>query len=434
VLERDAARARTRPRAPEPGVEPSLRSRRALDAVNFFLAQLTGIGLPFLSDFLRDRGWLVREIGIAASMSALGVLLLQTPAGLLLDRFCRPRRALAVAAIAVGACYATLPLLPAMPFAFTHLTLFASGLAQAFFAPALAGLALGIAGHESLNRVYGVNQAWNNVGNALGAAVVLALVGAGVAVLYYGLGLIGLLVAAAAYAIQPDELDRSRSCGGHHDSKGLWKLLRDRRVLVLLAATTLSQVATSSAMPFVALRLRDLGGSDRDLGVLILVGQAVAAPAALFAGRLVDAWGRKPVFAIGLCLEPLRVLLCAFAPNAWSLIAVQALAGMSMGIFGVAIVAVTADLSRGSGRFNSFTGASRTAYALAAVVGPLATGLFVREGGYALGFGALAAVSAVGAAVFVARMPETRPTPGVRSVAPPRFLEKSHRATRSRRP
>jgi len=126
---------------------PSRRSRIALDAANFFLAQLTGIGYPFLSDLLRERAWDYDAIGIAASMSGLGVLLAQTPAGLFVDRWPRPRRLLALTAILVGACYASLPLLPPRPGP-TDVVLFVSGLAQAFFAPLLAGLGMEAQIHE----------------------------------------------------------------------------------------------------------------------------------------------------------------------------------------------------------------------------------------------------------------------------------------------
>src|ERR1700679_2884765 len=53
------------------------RSRWALNAVNFFLAQLTGIGSPYLGVLLRARGWPYDAIGIAVSASGLGVLLFQ---------------------------------------------------------------------------------------------------------------------------------------------------------------------------------------------------------------------------------------------------------------------------------------------------------------------------------------------------------------------
>src|SRR5262249_48094007 len=126
----------------------SRRSRIGLDAANFFLAQLTGLGSPYLSAFLFDRGWRGGAIGIAQSMPALGVLFFQTHAGWLLDRWRRPRLALAVSSAAVGGCYVLLTCVGARAVLASLALLFASGIAQSFFAPLLCGLALGLAGHD----------------------------------------------------------------------------------------------------------------------------------------------------------------------------------------------------------------------------------------------------------------------------------------------
>jgi MFS family permease len=399
---------RERVRAKDPAF--SLRSRFALNAVNFFLAQLTGIGSPFLADLLLERRWDYDEIGVAASMSGLGVLLVQTPVGVLVDRFTRPRRLLAVAAVAVGAAYAVLPLIPEDLHVLTETALFVSGLVQSFFAPLLAGLALGLAGHRKLNRVIGMNQAWNNLGTVTAASIALALVGRDMAPAFYLIGVIGCLAALSGLAIRRDEVDRARARGGQECQTSLGQLVRDERVIVLLAATALFQVADSAALPFAALRVKDLGGTNAEVAALVIVSQATMAPVALLAGRLCERWGRKPVFAIGFVAEPLRVLLCALVPKVGALIAFQVLGGVAAGIFGVALVLVTADLARGTGCFHGLTGASRTVLALASVVGPLLAGFILSRGSYSSAFGALAALAAAGAAVFVARMPETRAT------------------------
>src|SRR6185312_5565807 len=155
----------------------SKRSRFALDAVNFFLAELTGVGSPYLGDLLRNAGWKYGPIGIAASMSGFGVCLLQPFAGFHLDRARRPRVILACASVAVGACYALLPSLLHVSHFAVYATLFASGLAQALFGPLLAGLALGLAGHKHLNRTMGANQAFNHLGDVMAALAALVVIG-----------------------------------------------------------------------------------------------------------------------------------------------------------------------------------------------------------------------------------------------------------------
>src|SRR5213596_2536053 len=86
-----------------------LQSRVGLNAANFFLAEVTGVVMPFLAKFLAERGWRNDTIGFAAAMAGLGVLLMQTPAGLLIDRVRRRRTLLAGASLLLGFCYGVLP-------------------------------------------------------------------------------------------------------------------------------------------------------------------------------------------------------------------------------------------------------------------------------------------------------------------------------------
>ena len=72
---------------------PSRRSRLGLNAANFFLAEMLGVAIPFLSTYLRQGGWTYEAIGIATALSGSAVFLMQTPAGLIVDRLpCRRAR------------------------------------------------------------------------------------------------------------------------------------------------------------------------------------------------------------------------------------------------------------------------------------------------------------------------------------------------------
>ena len=84
---------------------PSRRTLRGLDFLNFLLADVqTGVG-PFLAIYLAAYGWNEARVGVALSVGGIAGILMQTPAGGLVD-FLRSKRALvagAVAAVAVGA-------------------------------------------------------------------------------------------------------------------------------------------------------------------------------------------------------------------------------------------------------------------------------------------------------------------------------------------
>ena len=93
----------------------SWRSRVGLNAANFFLAEITGVVMPFLGAFLKDRKWSETAIGLAISFAGLGVFLMQTPAGMIVDRVQQRRKLLAGASILLGICYGLLPMVPTHP-------------------------------------------------------------------------------------------------------------------------------------------------------------------------------------------------------------------------------------------------------------------------------------------------------------------------------
>ena len=93
------------PSSRTPAISPSLRSRVGLNAANFFLAEVTGVVLPFMNDFLRGRGWHYGSIGFATAIAGLGVFLMQSPAGFLVDRIPHRRLMLAGASLLLGVCY-----------------------------------------------------------------------------------------------------------------------------------------------------------------------------------------------------------------------------------------------------------------------------------------------------------------------------------------
>jgi MFS family permease len=388
--------------------DASARSRFSLHASNFFLAQLTGLGLPYISAFLFDRGWRGGAIGIAESMPALGVLLFQTQAGWLVDRWRRPRLALALSAPAVGLCYVLLTCVPGGAHGATYAVLFASGLAQSFFAPVLCGLALGLAGHEKLTRTIGWNETHNHLGEVCSAVFALTLVGAGVSPVFYLIGVVAMFAGGSALLIRQHEIDLDLQTGGTERRMPLDKLLRDRRVVVLILSTTLFQFAVAAAVPFAALRIRVLHGTNRDIALYILVGAAAMVPVAAASGRLIDRLGRRLVFSLAFVLAPFTLLVCVFAQTPLELILAQGFRGVAQAIFGVAIVAVSHDIARGTGCFQALTGASRAALAGGALLGPLTTGFLVQHAGYGVAFLALTLVAAAGAVAFLLLMPETQ--------------------------
>src|SRR4051812_25281760 len=92
---------------------PSRRSLRALDALNFFLADVRdGLG-PYLAIYLTSRlRWEADAVGLAMAAMLAGTVVAQTPAGALIDRIRWKRGAVALASGLVAAGCVLMVLLP----------------------------------------------------------------------------------------------------------------------------------------------------------------------------------------------------------------------------------------------------------------------------------------------------------------------------------
>src|SRR3954454_21831160 len=94
-----------------------LGSNRALDLVNFFLADAqTGFG-PFVAVYLTTQKWTQIDIGLVFSIAGLAALVSQVPGGMLVDaaRSERLVAGIAVTVIALAALtYAAFPVFPAI--------------------------------------------------------------------------------------------------------------------------------------------------------------------------------------------------------------------------------------------------------------------------------------------------------------------------------
>ena len=210
----------------------SWQSLFGLNAANFFLAEITGVVMPFLGSYLKDKEWSETAIGVAISIAGLGVFLMQTPAGMIVDRVRQRRTLLAGASILLGVCYGLLPLVPTHP-GWIDPLLFVAGTAQAFFLPLLGALALGLVGHAALNRTMGNNQGWNHAGNLAAALLAMGLVSLfGVSSVFYAVPIVSALSAASVFFIHKDEIDENRASGatdGGDKGAGLLGLLKDSR-------------------------------------------------------------------------------------------------------------------------------------------------------------------------------------------------------------
>ncbi len=176
-----------------PPTAGSRRANVALDAVNFFLADVRdGLG-PYLAIYLLTvQKWDEASIGVVMSIATAAGIVAQTPAGGLIDATRAKRAVMAVAAIAVAAASLLLPLFSGfIPVAASQA---AAHAAAAVFGPGLAAVSLGLFGHAAFTRRIGRNESFNHAGNAF------ASVAAGTTAYFWGPSVVFYLLAAMSVA------------------------------------------------------------------------------------------------------------------------------------------------------------------------------------------------------------------------------------------
>jgi MFS family permease len=392
---------------------------RALDALNFFLADVRdGLG-PYLAIYLlTEQKWDEASIGAVMSIAALAGIIAQTPAGALIDRSTAKRALMVVAAIAVTLACLTLPLLDR--FVLVAATQALAAAAGAIFAPAIAAVTLGIVGPKAFARRTGRNEAFNHAGNAVAAAI------AGVTAYSFGPIVVFWLLAAMAIAsvfatlsIPPGAIDHhvARGLGdtaepggeAHDKPSGFQVLLTCRPLLIFAIATVAFHFSNAAMLPLVGQKLalvnRDLGTTL--MSVCIIAAQMVMVPVAMLVGHKADVWGRKPIFAVALAVLTIRGALYPLSENPYWLVGVQLLDGVGAGIYGALFPLVVADLTRGTGHFNISQGAIATAAGLGGALSTAVAGLIIVKAGYSAAFLFLAAVAGAGLIGFCIMMPET---------------------------
>ena len=409
---------------------PGRQANRALDAANFFLADVRdGLG-PYLAVYLlTEQHWDEARIGIVMAVATLAGIAAQTPAGALVDSVRAKRLAIAVAAIVVTAASLMLPLLPGFwPVAISQGAAHAAG---TIIPPAIAAVSLGVVGHRAFTRRIGRNETFNHAGNA-----VAALIAGGAAylfgpvVVFYLLGAMSLASIASVLAIPEASIDHDLARGlddaeggiAHERPSGLSVLLNCRPLLVFALCVLLFHLSNAAMLPLVG---QKLALQDRNLGTslmsaCIVAAQAVMVPVAMLTGARADSWGRKRFFLAALAILPLRGALYTFSDNPAWLVGVQLLDGIGAGIFGAIFPVIVADLMRNTGRFNVAQGAVITAQGIGAALSTALAGIVVVKAGYSAAFLTLGGIAAIGFIVFLVAFPVPAATEMRRSRQLPR--------------
>jgi MFS family permease len=123
--------------------------------------------------------------------------------------------------------------------------------------------------------------------------------------------------------------------------------------------------------------------------------------AALFVPQLSRRIGQPVVLGLALLLVVVRAVLAACGPTRWNMDIVQFVKGLSMGLAGVAIPALAADITADTGHAGCGLGGVMMAYGAGAALSPALAGLVTQEFGFPVAFLALGAVAAIGLLVWI---------------------------------
>ena len=397
--------------------DPALKQAgRALDALNFFLADVRdGLG-PYLAIYLLTvHRWDEATIGVVMSIAGVIGILAQAPAGALVDQLNAKRAIVVIGAVLVTATSLGVPLFSDKYAIGTLQSL--SAVAAAVFPPAIAAITLGIFKPTAFASRMGRNEAFNHAGNATAAGMA--------AVLAYGFGPIvvfwlmaGMAVAGivATLAIPAGAIDNRVARGllpGEEPGTAKaasWKtVLEDRQLRIFAIAMVLFHFANAAMLPLAGqkLALENAQLATSLTAICIVAAQIIMVPVAYVTGLKCDRWGRKPIFLVAFAVLAFRGVLYTFSDAPSWIVGVQLLDGVGAGIFGALFPVVVADLTRGQGHFNAALGVIAAAAGLGGALSTAFAGVIVVHAGYSAAFLALAAIAAAGFVMYLLAMPET---------------------------
>lgn len=409
------------------------RAGLALDAANFFLADVRDALGPYLAVYLlTERQWDAASIGVVMSIATVAGILAQTPAGAVVDATKAKRAIMVAAAVVVTTASLLVPWLSSFwPVTISQATAHAAGVV---FGPALAAVTLGIVGHGAFTKRIGRNESFNHAGNACAAAASGALAYFwGPKVVFYLLASMAVASIVSVLAIPERTIDHDLARGLHdapsnrrddHPS-GLSVLLTCRPLLIFAGCAIMFHFANAAMLPLVGqkLALQDKNLGTSLMSACIVAAQIVMVPMAMLVGAKADAWGRKPLFLIALLVLTIRGCLYPLSDNPYWLVGVQLLDGVGAGIYGAIFPVIVADLMRGTGRFNVAQGAIITAQGIGAALSTTLAGFVVVHAGYSAAFLTLAGVAVIGLALYFFVMPETQEQKSARRQQPARAAE-----------
>lgn len=381
----------------------------ALNAVNFFMADVRdGLG-PYLGVFLQKEKWSPGEIGAVMTIGGMAGMIATTPLGALVDGLHAKRALMVVAALATVLGSFVILYFPS--FAATAAAQTATGIAGAVIAPAIAGITLGLVRQKGFTHQLGRNEAFNHGGNVV-AALLCGLFGYvfGLAAVFVVMAAMALFSLVALWFVDPKKIDynaaRGASAKAGDKVKGLSVLVTSKPLLILALTLLLFHLGNAAMLPLLGQSLAAQGADPSAYtSATIIVAQLTMIPMALAAAWIAQKRGYWLVFILALVALPIRGGIAALVDGPVGLAPVQMLDGVGAGLLGVAVPGLVARVMAGTGRVNLAIGGVMTMQGVGAALSPALGGMIAGRFGYAAAFVALGAIALVALALWLCATP-----------------------------
>jgi MFS family permease len=375
------------------------KGRRALESLNFFMADVqAGVG-PFLGVFLQARGWLPASIGSVMTIGGIAGMLATAPAGALVDAT-RFKRSLVVIC-SIFTVLASLLLWRSQSYTWVAASQMATAIGGAALGPLLAGITLGMVREKGFAEQFGRNQIANHAGNVVAAAA------SGYAGWRFGFGAIFVLAAVAALLaivsvllIPAHAIDHRAARGmgdddAQHPLPAYKVLLGSPPLMILGAALALFHLGNGAMLPLYGMAVVNAHEGDPAIftAKTVVVAQLVMIVTSYIAMRSLRRHGHWTIILVTFLALPVRGVVAALVIKSWGVWPVQALDGIAAGLQSVAVPALVARLLEGSGHVNVGQGAVMTLQAIGASLSPLLGGFLAQYFGYRTAFLLLGAVA-----------------------------------------
>jgi PPP family 3-phenylpropionic acid transporter len=295
---------------------PPARIPHARNGSLYYLLFYLGIGsyVPFLYVYFSDLGLSGGQVGLLATLSPVVAMLFTTSVASLADR---KRKRVRITQVALAGSCVTVFLLR-LPASFGSIVPLVFFLAV-FSTPSISiadGLIARMAQRNRLN--FGGMRLWGSLGFAISAL--------GCGALWQAFGFETMFIVGSLLCLPPILLAGRLEEGpaaverGH---KPVSQLLRDRTLVLLLAATVLAGISTSLSGTFGGIYARSLGGGNTLIGAMGAFGALAELPTMFFSNRISErisetnavlcSYGLMGAAFLGYALTDNPDLLLAFA-------------------------------------------------------------------------------------------------------------------------